>query len=279
MQFKSNLYIIVMMNKPKTILVESDYHSGHRAGLTGPMYRRTDWKEREHELYSFYVIQKEVYNWRKKILKEIGDIDIHFILGDTIDGRGERSGGTEIIEPEVTSQIVMASELIEEAGAKERIMVRGTPYHVGGKDGDYENAIAHNVGATIGNHLFVDVNGCIFDLKHKIGGSQSPVGVATSLEKSRVHNVLWSVESGQEQPRSNVILRGHTHVFRAVMTADTLSVKCPAISGFGSKYGEKECESIVQIGLLIIKVDSKGGYTWQPRILRGEFLKAPVLKL
>jgi len=262
----------------KLILIESDWHCGSRVGLTPKKYRSLEWRDEEDPaLHNFFVIQKEVYEWRKKTLKEIGTPDIHFITGDCIDGRGEKSGGSEIIKP-VETQVVMATELIQEVGAKEVIMVRGTPYHTG-KDSDEEDKIAHNVGAQISNHAFVDVNGCIFDLKHKIGGSGSPVGRSTAMEKERVWNVLWASEEGQEQPKADVIIRGHTHFFRAVMGTDFLMIRCPAMSGFGSKYGEKECVGIVNIGLIIFRVNDKGGYTWEPRILKADYLKAPILKL
>ena len=261
----------------KTILVEADYHCGSRVGLTPKEYRSLEWRDEENlELRNFYIMQKEIYEWRKKILKEIGKVDIHFILGDCIDGRGEKSGGSEILRP-VETQVIMATECIQEVGADKIYMVRGTPYHTG-KNSDKEDGIARNVKAEIGNHLFVDVNGLIFDLKHKIGGSGSPVGRSTAMERAHVDNVLWHNDTNKIQPKSDILLRAHCHFYRSVEATHWRVIRCPPTSGMGSKFGEKECSAIVEIGMIIIKVNDKGGYECDPRILEAEFLKARILK-
>ena len=71
----------------RRLVIESDYHCGHWAGLTPPDWYQSG-KKGKH--------QKELWEFRKSVLKDIGRIDFLIVNGDCIDGKGARSGGSEL---------------------------------------------------------------------------------------------------------------------------------------------------------------------------------------
>lgn len=260
----------------KRLVVVSDFHCGHRVGLTPPSWRCVQWKEDKYR-HSFYQMQKQIWEFYKKTLKSLQPIDTLLVNGDCIDGKGERSGGTEIIEPEITGQVEMAIQCIELAKAKKVVMTHGTPYHVG-VTSDFENAIASAVNAHIGGHEWLEIGGVVFDCKHSVSSSIIPHGRTTSIKREKLWNDLWSLEEGQEQPRADVLIRSHVHYHEYSGNPNYLAMTTPAMQGFGSKYGTRLCTGVVHVGLVHFDI-SKGGYSWQSHILRGEFLKAHPLKL
>lgn len=223
----------MIVNDRKRILTIGDLHCGHESGLTPP-----DWQDTKQ--------QEEIWKWYSDRVKSLG-ADILFCMGDMMDGKGKRSGGTELIEPTWKGQIDMAAECIRETGCKVIIMVYGTGYHVGDEE-DYEGILASQVGAKIKSHAFPVVNGIQFDLKHRIGSSSVPHGRSTAIKKERLWNVLWHMIEGQ--PVSQVFLRGHTHYYDATGNAWYKAIICPALQGWGSKYGERQCSGIVNTGLI-----------------------------
>jgi hypothetical protein len=142
----------------------------------------------------------------------------------------------------------MATEVIQETGCKKISMVYGTGYHVGDDD-DYEDQVAQNVGAIIKDHAFPICNGIQFDLKHKIGGSTIPHGRATPLQKAKLWNAMWN-DHDQGQPLADIVLRGHVHYHEYTGNSRGLAMTCPALQGWGSKFGQRQCEGIVDTGLL-----------------------------
>lgn len=255
----------------KRVVIISDLHCGHMVGLTPPDYQTTS-----GSLVKFGDMQKAVYDFYLVTLKALQPINILIVNGDCIDGKGERSGGTEIIEPDRTVQCDMAVRCIEAVRAKNIIVVAGTPYHAGVTE-DFERSIADAVGAHFGGHEWVDVNGTIIDVKHKIGSSTIPHGRSTAINRDRLWNQLWSIDDSQ--PLADIIIRSHVHYHTYSGDADVLAMTTPALQGYGSKYGVRQCSGRVDIGLVHIDIDSKGGYTWQAHLMRSELQKARALKL
>jgi len=216
-------------------MVVADSHCGHVAGLTPPK-----WHQRFSE---FYPQQVEMWDWYSSKCKELKP-DTVLALGDLIDGKGKLSGGTEQITTSIKEQLKMAECCIQEADANEVIGVYGTPYHVG-MDEDYESFIK-NVKMT--GHDFPLVHGIQFDIKHKIGVSSIPHGRYTALAKSRMWNQLWNDIEGQ--PKADIVIRAHTHYFEYCGNNRYLAMICPALSGWGSKFGVRQCEGIVNTGLI-----------------------------
>lgn len=264
----------------KRVIVIGDLHCGHATGLT-----TTDWM---HKIQSrsdksaikrrnrFTELQLQMWRWYTSEIKKLGRIDICMCMGDLIDGAGERSGGTELIVVDKQEQAQIAIECISEIKAKKHVMVYGTPYHTG-RASDRENLIAEAFDAKIGSHEWPSVNGVVFDLKHKVGSSTVPHGRGTPIMKEKLWSQLW--EQNGEQPKSDIILRGHVHYHTFTGGPDWLAMTCPALQGMGTKYGGRQCSGIVHFGFLVFEVSEKGEYTWQAKIAKLEGQKARILKL
>lgn len=252
----------------KRIVVISDLHAGHMVGLTPPQWQfplNTGNPRRD----AVAVIQRACWDFYARVLNTLQPIDTLFVLGDCVDGRGGRSGGTELVTTSLLDQADMAEEAIQRARARHTRMVYGTPYHVSPDGDDVESVIAAKVGAEITGHDWVDVNGCIFDLKHKVGGSQVPHGRHTAIARERLWNAMWAEAEGA--PRASVFLRGHVHYFNHCGGASGgrhwLAITAPALQGPGSKYGVRQCSGTVDYGLMHFDVDENGGYKWQAHLM------------
>lgn len=236
----------------KTVLAISDLHSGHKTGLTHP-----DWHvDKKCELRK---VQWELWNTYRQMIKPYVGCDCLLILGDCIDGKGSRSGGTELLVTDRHEQCEMAERAINEINAKNIVMVYGTPYHTGDEE-DFEGSIARHINAKIGGHEWVDVEGVVFDIKHKIGSSTIPHGRHTAIAKEVLWNMLWSERD--ESPKSDIILRGHVHYHAGAFGSDWLGMTMPALQGMGSKYGVRQCSGLIDFGVIGFQVDN-GEYSWQ----------------
>ena len=251
----------------RRILAVSDYHCGHRAGLTPPAYQQRPVGKSSVKRNKFGDMQRENWKAYKKLLKKYEPFDMMFHLGDAIDGTGGRSGGTELITSSLEEQVDMATDVCNtvrlHANKGFKIFgVYGTPYHCASGDGDdWDSVLAKNAGwESIGSHDFVDVNGCVFDLKHKVGGSTIPHGRHTAMAKEKLWNQLWAINGGQ--PDATVLLRGHVHYHSFCGTPGSIAMTLPALQGAGSKYGGRQCSGTVDWGVTVFDVDSKGQFDW-----------------
>ena len=265
--------IIQLLSKRLAII--SDLHFGHRAGLTPPAWQYP-LDSGDSERIKFGRLQRVLWNWVMERIKAIGKIDILIVNGDAIDGKGERSGGTEQLEPDRMKQAIGAAECIRAFGADKIYMTYGTPYH-GGVTEDFEAMTARELGAEIHSQLFLDVNGLVFDCKHKISGSIIPHGRHTAISRDALWNVLWSVQEGV-QPNADVTVRSHVHYYAANDAWGKLNIITPALMGFGSKYGARQCSGIVNIGFVWFDITSKEEYTWHKELLQLRLLADTVVK-
>ena len=112
----------------------------------------------------------------------------------------------------------------------------------------------------IGSHEWVSVNGCVFDLKHKVGGSAIPHGRHTAIARDRMWNLLWA-EKGLT-PKAHVILRGHVHYHNYCGGPGWVAMTLPALQGMGSKFGARQCSGLVDWGVVIFDVDDDGSFDW-----------------
>jgi len=236
----------------KRVLLFADSHCGSDVGLTPPSWQ---WgyidnppSEEVRIRNKFAKSQAEGWNWYTKILDILRPIDICFINGDAIDGDGKRSGGTEQITTDRKKQVAMAIECIEQIGAKKHTMTFGTPYHTGDAE-DFEIDVAKHFGCKIGGHEWEDVNGCIFDLKHKQGNCVNP---STSLFNEIRDNRDWAAVG--EQPKADVLVRSHTHRFCIHKVEDTIAISTPGLQTYGTKFGARQCSRKVQFGLVALDV-------------------------
>ena len=174
----------------KRIIVINDSHCGHLVGLTPPQWQLNEYDESHTKRNKWSVLQRELWQNFTNILEKYKPFDVGFSLGDMIDGKGSRSGGTELITADRDEQIDMACEIHRQVVMRGKknfnwVGVYGTEYHASGEGGeDWEKILAERMGfAKMGSHEWVDVNGCVFDLKHHIGGSTVPYGRFTAPAK------------------------------------------------------------------------------------------------
>jgi hypothetical protein len=241
----------------KRIVFISDPHSGHEYGLTPPVYFRTDLTKQgrfERELWSFYAAA----------IDSLKPIDIFVANGDLIEGKGESSGGVELITPDRLEQVRMACECIRYAEAPCVRMFYGTKRHTG-KEEDFESIAADilkGVDVKIESHGFFRVNGCGFDVKHKVGSSTIPHGRHTAIAKAHLWNVIWNAEH-ERQPKADVLIRSHVHYFTYCGGTSWLGITTPALT-YNSQYGTRECEGLVDVGLISFDIADDGSYSWSP---------------
>lgn len=247
------------------MVVISDLHCGHLVGLTHP-----DWHYMGDD--KTCKNQRELWKWYESVIASLKPIDILVVNGDAIDGTGWRAGGTDQKTVDRLEQCDMAAKAIECAEANTIRMTYGTPYHTGQGE-DWESIIADKVGAKIESHAFFDVDGVVFDIKHKVGSSGIPHGRHTAVAKEKLWNTMWS--DRKQQPDADVVIRSHVHYHSFCGTPDHLAMTTPALQGYGSKFGARQCSGLVDIGLVYFDIDD-GGYTWESKIAGLAQQKAPV---
>jgi predicted phosphodiesterase len=265
-------------SRSKSVVAVSDFHCGAYTGLTPPDWQsspNTDVGKHQRICWDFYShhIPKNA--------------DVLLVVGDAIDGKGQRSGGTELKVSDRREQCEMALACLLEAKPKKVVLVHGTPYHTGTEE-DWESVLtdkvaARRIDATIGSHKSVDVNGLIFDIKHKVGSSQVPHGRHTAISRERLSNQLWA-EKGQ-RPKADIILRGHVHYFNYCGGLEWLAATMPALQDLGCKYGSRQCSGLIDFGFLQFQVDAqkspkqKPEYDWQAIIADYKGREAKIIKV
>lgn len=246
----------LVQKKPVRILLWGDTHCGSNVGLTPPAYQTkftpNPQTEEHRTLNKWAKLQEECWNWYVAKVNMLKPIDKLFYLGDGIDGTAHRCGGTDLIQIDRKVQIKMAIEAIEVAGATEMVMVYGTPYHTGQAE-DFELDIAQHFKCKIGAHEWEEVNGCMFDLKHKQGNCDNP---ATGLFQQIRDHREWAGLG--EQPKADVLIRAHTHRFCMLKIEDCTGITIPALTAYGTKFGARQCSRKVQFGLIALDVWTDG---------------------
>lgn len=244
------------------VVVISDTHCGHQYGLTPPKW----WDDADTPQGK---IQRAMWTWFESRVSECGPYDSAIYNGDLIDGKGQSSGGTELITSDRKKQCDMAREVIELVDAHKNHIIYGTPYHTG-KEEDWEAVLADSVDADISNHEWYEYCGVVLDCKHKVSGSIIPHGRYTGPARDALWNTLWAEK--QLQPKSDIIIRSHVHyhVFlgdgsRLVMTTPCLQAK--------SKYGAKNFSGTITLGFVIIEINN-GGYEWRAETMDMQFMAA-----
>jgi len=253
----------------KRVTVIADLHSGHRIGLTPPLHQ---WRPKpksnrpdttQHNKWA--NLQSALWRHYVEALKRVKPIDILIVNGDMIDGKGARSGGTELISSDRVKQAEIASDAILEAEAPIIRCSYGTGYHTG-LDEDMENLVIDKLriadpglDVKIGSHEWIDVNGVVIDFKHFTSRSSIPHGKGTPLSKEWLWNILWAEQN--LQPRADIIIRSHVHyAFHCGEPGSWYACITPALQGMGSKYGAREMKGLVHFGILTFDITETGAW-------------------
>ncbi len=249
--------------KDKRLLAISDLHCGHVVGLTPPKYRNglgnPDIEALQENLWGFY--KSSLTKWKP--------FDVVLVNGDTIDGKGEKSGGTELITSDRLIQADMACESILETGCKTVWAKFGTPFHVGVSE-DFERAVidkltAKGVDAHIDEDSLYEVNGRIINMKHFVSGSSIPHGRDTAILSAGNWDLQWTLEGATG---ADLFLRSHLHYSRYIYDGNRHFVVTPALQGLGSK-GARKWNGIVHFGITIIDISKDGQIQIHFEVLRG----------
>lgn len=271
----------------KRLLVLADFHCGHIVGLTPPPYWRVIPPLLEEGEFDKYEKQRkaagherELWNWYAERIEELKPIDYVVLNGDVIDGKGERSGSREEREAARTRQCEMAAHCLDFANARQVGLIHGTAYHDGGQE-DWAIVVAAMMKTPvmfISGHKFFRFGEYMFDFKHKVGRSGIPHGQATPLKRAKLWNLVWSSRKGQ-QPKADFLIRSHVHYYDEDYDETT---RCrafitPALQGYGSIYGTRECENTVDIGMLYFDINKDGTISWQPILADLEQQKCDVI--
>ena len=246
------------------VMVISDLHCGHLVGLTPE-----DWDAKPGEGYgskahSFYRMRRDGYRWYQKKCEELKP-DWVIVNGDCVDGKGKKSGGTELLTADRNEQCDMAVAVIKETGAKNVVMSFGTSYHTG-VDEDWERQVAKGVDGHIESEGNLKVHGIVFNYRHFAGASSIPYGRGTPLAKEAVWNMLWAMRD--EYPRADIILRSHVHYFTYIGDADYLAISTPGLQGYGSKFGTRIKSNTVDFGVIWFDVEEDGSWGWDWEVKR-----------
>lgn len=237
-------------------MVFADLHCGHKVGFTpGDFDKKPGVGYGDKEL-AMYRHRRQTYNHFKPKIIELSP-DIVILNGDLIDGKGEKSGGTELLTPDRSEQCDMATAAIRDCFPHnpEFVASYGTPYHAGSHE-DWEKEVAEAVNArSIGAEDDLNIYGVVVNYRHHAGRSSIPHGKGTPLSKEWLWNMLWNLRG--EYPKASVVLRSHNHYFFQVGDADYIAVACPALQGYGSKFGARRMSGTVDVGVAYVDITSK----------------------
>jgi len=256
------------MKRPYTrVFVGSDSHCGHRVGLTPPQYQSRSgfgkWEQVQAELWQFYI--EKLDQWKP--------FDIALLNGDLIDGKGQKSGGSELTTADRLKQAEIAYTAFREIGAKKYRFTYGTPYHAG-TDEDFEQKIVDEfiksgVDADINGHGFYEINGRNIDMKHKIANGMHHTR-ATPMLKEIDANMFWFM--AEVEPLADVVIRSHVHKSLGTYQDGKFGFITPALMGLGDKYGSRQCGNVtVEFGFLVLDIpnDKEKSLTWKFETMKG----------
>ena len=231
----------------KKLLIISDLHCGHKSGLTPPEWFCNESNKNRRR------IQEESWSWFKETVNEIGFVDVVVSNGDNIDGKGFKSGGTELITSDLFKQIKITERCIDEIDFNKIFFTYGTTYHVSSNGDDFEISLADKFNTVIKDHLWLDINGCVFDFKHKVSSSSVFSGRATALLKEVLWNREWAATG--ESPKADVFIRSHVHYHTSVTDNNKyLAMSTPALQVADTKFGGRECSGVVDFGVILIEI-------------------------
>lgn len=236
----------------KRVLIISDTHCGHKAGLTTPSFNpSTD---------DFYSKRTELWNWFETQILRIGKPDILVCNGDMVDGNAKKNGGVELLTTDRSKQTDMAQEIVKLINAKTTLFTEGTEYHVG-KSESWDNELAKRFGSTAKNILNFKVNGVGFNVRHHTNGSSTLNNRSNSVIQEARWDILQNEADGFEP---HIWVRGHVHYYNlfedVVGTKTRTYITSPALQLPATNYGERRCRGGVNVGFLLFNIYDNGDY-------------------
>ncbi len=243
-------------NKTKRLVILSDLHCGHEAGLTPPKYRSSGRAETVER-------QEEAWEWYANEVKNVGkNIDALLLNGDTIDGRQDRQGGSELIINDRIDQVDCAFRCINKWNPKQVFITRGTPYHTGYLE-QWEDILdarirERGIPSIVDDYLQFEINGRVFDCRHKVGSSSIPHGMSTAASKEAIWLLLEQIKNELDNKIKNpFVIRSHVHYYSYAETALFSALVTPALQ-VDSRYGRQMCSGMVNFGFVVLDIKPDG---------------------
>lgn len=243
--------------KPYRILVLADSHCGHRSGLTPPAYQFSI-HSKDAARRKYAKIQQLMWDWYTTTLDRLRPFDAVIFNGDAIEGKGERSGGTELITTNRDEQCEIAEECIQIAKPKAVHLIYGTNSHAGIEE-DWEDILADKIGAEIGSHDWLMKYGVTIDCKHSVSGSTIPHGRHTAIARERLWSILWAER--EAAPKSHIILRSHVHNHVGAFGPGWVAMTTPCLQAW-TKFGSRRMSGTIDIGFITIDIEEGGSFSW-----------------
>ena len=238
------------------LVLMADLHCGSVLGITDPKYFRDE----------YIGFQKPFYEWFCQMATKY-PAQVLICNGDAIEGKGEKSGGLELIETDRNKQVDMAEFLIRKFQPKYVHFIRGTPYHVG-RNENWEDVLANRFGVKAYDEEFIEnVFGdeiLTMHCKHHIGSSKIPYGKQTSIGRDSIWNFLKAFAG--IQPLAQWTIRSHVHYCVENMVVwGNKEYRClitPCLQLPGTKYGIQRCSGTVDVGIVVFEFFDNGTYLW-----------------
>jgi len=164
----------------------------------------------------------------------------------------------------------MAVECLKQIKTKKIEIVQGTGYHVNTQGIEAERLIAEEVGANFGIHTFVDINGFVFNLKHRTSRSIIPHGRMTGPARSKLWEVIWKETKGF--PTSNLLVRGHVHYYQYYCSGMGAVMTLPCLKTLGDRYGASNYDDTIDYGFIHFEIDKDGNFNhrWYTPVFKRE---------
>lgn len=254
-----------MQKKPKSIGLTADWHVGSVTGLTSNPKNS---------------VQKSLLATFKQCIATMGKLDILIIDGDAIDGDQYKSGGAGLSERDVREQEKDVIKLIQMINPKEVFLVSGTPYHVGITSSEQKIADTLNeycnIKATYVRKLNLTINGWFkLQARHFISSSNNPASRATAPGRANMWEILNAYHTGEKA--ADLSIYAHVHYYDLHQNAFGTTMILPCFQAHGTPYGDEKCDGHIDIGMVKIIVDTKGGWSWEKQLYSAK-IKSRSLK-
>ncbi len=244
----------------KKVLIIGDLHCGSMCGLTPP-----DWFVSKGRNSYYAGLQREMWDNYIEMCDNFGKVDALIVNGDVIDGKGTRSGSTELITTDMFEQCDMAVSALEHIKTDKILFTYGTPYHTASPNGeDFDKEVADRMAAQIYDELNVEVDGLVFNVKHKVGASSSPYNRAMPTGKHRLWDALEALRTDKKP--ADVYIRSHVHYFSFCGESQWYAFTLPALQASDTKYGARQCVGLTDWGMCMFQVEDGALAGWDCRL-------------
>jgi len=278
----------VRSGKTKRMIALADTHIGSQYGYFPQHMRST--RMIPKAIYNTSVVASEWLDYQIAKFRPRGGYDVCLCNGDLIDGKGEITGGREIIESAIIEQCNLGTNFLKTIKAKDYILTAGSGYHVGNKE-DYEAICAKDMGCEkLYSQIAFQINSKWFEARHFTTGGTSPTtNKAQSIKKDQIYTALdkHSLDIGcsndlfkklgeytekvedesikTNAPLPTVYIRAHVHKhdYMSGSSGDILLMTLPGLQ-LKSIYGDRKCVGIVDYGFVVFDVTEKGVMSWFP---------------